>query len=271
MSPDRYLLVAAADARIRAASLEDTGFTESLDTSADDSATAPLTTDKVPQSDPTLTHATLTELDGAAASQTNGVHPVESFLPAQVSAGDEAGNTAGDAWDTGAGAASTDLGGEGFEMVPRPNEEVDVPAPAPAEQKAGGGGESWADQATDAAAAHAVGSNKPVGQAEDASGWAGETSAATAPPDDGFQQIQARHPRGGDRGRSGRGNGEFRGRGGRGGRGRGEGQFRGTGERGGRGAFRGDRAPRGDGEFRGGRGRGRGGPRGGAGAGQAAV
>jgi hypothetical protein len=220
-------------------------------------------------SDPTVVNAGLTELD----TQPNGV----------ASAGDEGGNLAGDRWDTGAGAVQDSSIDEGYEIVPRPNDEVDVPAPAPPAagvpaveglletEKA-----SWADEATAAADQEPVGNQageswdlKPAGQtdaAPETNGWAEEAAPAAAGAtvgEDGFQEIHRDRPRG----RGGRG-GEFRGRGGRG-RGRGDGEFRGG--RGGRGEFRGGRGRgdgngeyrgrgRGDGEYRGRGGRGRGAP-----------
>ncbi|EMC96326.1 hypothetical protein BAUCODRAFT_33661 [Baudoinia panamericana UAMH 10762] len=250
--------------------------------------TGPAAKETVPSgSDPTIAHAGLTEIENAA-EQPIGVTAVHSediiTSPVQVSAGDEAGNEAGDRWDTTAGAAQEGME-DSYEMVPRPNDEVDVPAAALAPAITVGEVEektSWADDATAAAAESATTSNqvadgwdlKPAGQTEETAwsnaatadstvsqtnGWTDAPTENGAPADDGFQQIPNRHPRG--RGR-GRGDGEFRG-----GRGRGRGGFRGDGEyrgRGGRGnGFRGDRGGRGDGEFRGGRGgRGRGAPRG---------
>jgi len=224
----------------------------------------------------------LTELDTQA--QPNGVSADAAHenitSPTQGDTGD-AGNLAGDRWDAGAGAQQGGME-ESFEMIPRPNEEVDIPAPAPvapqqpaAEPEKATTGMSWADEATAAEPAGESGNTageawdtKAAGQTQqEDSGWGGaepvaaqangwaEGSAEPAPEGDGFTQIPSR-PRG--RGR-GRGDGEFRGRGGRGRGGfrGGDGEFRGG--RGGRGGFRGDRG-RGDGEHRGRGGRGRGGP-----------
>lgn len=231
----------------------------------------------------------MTEID--RSTQANGAAPIEddSSYPSQAAADDTQGNAAGDRWDTNAGttaAAGTTAVEDGYEMVPRPNDEVDNPtAGAPATAAASiTDKQSWADEvaAPPAYETGAAGNNageswdtKAAGeQAEqgwapdttyvpntvDNSGWgdataAGEAGAATPRTDaDGFHEVAGRH-RGGGRGgpRGGRGDGESRGRGrGRGGfrGGRGDGEFRGRGR--GRG---------GDGEFRG-RGRGRGGPRG---------
>ncbi|KAF2772283.1 hypothetical protein EJ03DRAFT_200865 [Teratosphaeria nubilosa] len=231
----------------------------------------PQASHSVPQgSDPTITHAGLTE---QLSEQPNGVPDYQTG--AQATAGGDTGNAAGDHWDTA--AAGVDKSGsleDSYEVIPRPNDEVDVPAPSGAppqtldEQSKVG---SWADDvaaaASPAAAVESAPGNaqgeawdlKPAGQTQDASdGWgsaAPESTSAAAPAveDDGFQNVAGRH-----RGR-GRGHGEGRGRGGRG-RGEGRGGFRGDGR--GRGEFRGGRGGGGRGE--GHRGRGRGGPRGGA-------
>ncbi|EME48294.1 hypothetical protein DOTSEDRAFT_78332 [Dothistroma septosporum NZE10] len=222
-------------------------------------------------SDPTIANAGLTELE---APQENGV-PAEAFAEPSsavaVSSGD-AGNLAGERWDTNAAgtSAGAEQGGleESYEIVPRPSEEVDVPATAQHQST------SWADEPVHEAAAgvgNQAGENwnvKAPGEQADnslgaepaaANGWA-EQSEAAAAANEGFSEVQGR--RGGRGGHRGRGaDGEFRGRGRGGGnfRGnRGDGEHRGRG----RGGFRGGR---GEGEGRGGRGgRGRGGPRGGA-------
>lgn len=232
-------------------------------------------------SDPTQAHAGLTELD--APAQTNGA-PAETAhesitSPVQASAGDDAGNIAGDRWDTGAGAAGTDEMEESYEIVPRPNDEVDTPVPSnapaaeqsqktnmadegPAYDQSSGNqaGEAWDTKAAGDQGADNSWATEVTAAAESGGQVANPTSAVdgpeTAQPDDGFQAVGGgRRGRGGPRGR---GDGEFRGRG-RGGRGggfRGDGEFRGRGGRG--------RGGRGDGEFRG---RGRGGRgRGGEGA-----
>ncbi|KAH9845595.1 hypothetical protein Tdes44962_MAKER06506 [Teratosphaeria destructans] len=240
---------------------------------AADSST-PEASRSVPQgSDPTITHAGLTEQQ---SDQPNGVPSYQTG--ANATAGDNAGNAAGDRWDTtAAGIEKSGSLEDSYEVIPRPNDDTEVPAPAGAppqtldEQSKVG---SWADDVAAAAAppAAAVESApgnaqgeawdlKPAGQTQDTSdAWgsaAPESTSAAAPAveDDGFQNVAGRH-----RGR-GRGHGESRGRGGRG-RGEGRGGFRGDGR--GRGEFRGGRGGGGRGE--GHRGRGRGGPRGGAGA-----
>lgn len=231
-------------------------------------------------SDPTLANAGLTELE--IKEQPNGLSADASCSTIQASTADAAGNMAGDRWDTNPGAEKMGME-DSFEIVPRPNEEVDNPTVVPQtttmmQDKVA----SWADE-TAAAAPQLVGeqasSNQagerwdtaPAGSAAQDAPWSAdlavsmpnksaETNAPNAEGDDGFQQIGGRHHHRG-RGR-GRGDGEFRGRGGRGRGGyrgdRGDGEGRGG--RGGRnrGEFRG----RGDGEYRGGRGRGRGAPRG---------
>ena len=230
-------------------------------------------------SDPTIAHAGLTELD--TSTKINGVTPAAAHdavtSPPTGATGDEAGNAAGDRWDAtapGAGMTGTD---ESYEMVPRPQDELETPAPAQSVERS----TSWADEppAYDAqTSGNQAGESwdlKPAGEQADntwsggdaaaaagvtadsswADGAADATAGATGQDEgDGFHPVPGRH-RG--RGRGGHGDGEFRGRGrGRGGF-RGDGEFRGRG----RGGFRGGRGE--GGEFRGRGGRGRGGPRGG--------
>lgn len=225
--------------------------------------------------DPTIAHAGLTEIN-----QSNGVahsadqEPVSS-APKNAGAGDEAGNAAGDSWDTKV-PGETQASDESFEMIPRPQDEVETanPSALPADvQLQERAGNSWADEpaghdvtgvglpaeTSDAKAADESTDSAAVTeppQPLSANGWAETPDAAAGAQTeegDGFSQVPGRR---GGRGGRGRGaDGEFRGRGrGRGGF-RGDGEFRGRG----RGGFRGQR---GDGEFRGrgGRGRGRGGP-----------
>ncbi|KAK0269009.1 hypothetical protein LTR35_015104 [Friedmanniomyces endolithicus] len=250
-------------------------------------------------SDPTLVNAGLTELD---APQTNGVPATNHdklTTPANASAGDEAGNLAGDRWDTGAGAQQDAMGGdEGYEIIPRPNDEVDIPAPSSATAPAAATAPapavedmlqrektSWADEANASAAPAEPAStsgmdsgnaaaeswdSKPAGQTQDTStptlnendplvvAAAESSEAGGAGANDGFQAV-------GGRGRGRGGRGDFFNRGGRGGDrggGRGRGDFRGRG----RGSFNrgGERDGRGGGEGgdRGRGGRGRGGMRG---------
>ena len=226
-------------------------------------------------SDPTIAHAGLTELDTSA--QTNGIaQPVQESItsPPQGDAGDAAGNAAGDRWDpANAGAEKTGLE-DSFEMLPRPQDELETPATVEQQKSA-----SWADEPPayeTSATGNQAGESwdlKPTGDQTDNSWNGGDAGAPAATNEwadraadvaadattgddgEGFHQVAGRH-----RGRGGRGrgsDGEFRGRGrGRGGF-RGDGEFRGRG----RGGFRGGRGE--GGEFRGrGGGRGRG-PRGG--------
>lgn len=235
-------------------------------------------------SDPTVANAGLTELD----TKTNGV-PADTHdtvtSPVQAGTGDAAGNLASNDWDTkGASAtAGAETGmDESYEMIPRPNDEVDTPAPASAapvqaeEQKS-----SWADAAPDAEppSGNQAGESwdlKPAGdQSAEAqskadtttpattTGWAESTTEAAAEPvaatdADGFSEVAGRHRggRGGYRGRGGDGEGRGRGRGRGGYRGdRGDGEHRGRGRGGYRGA-RGDGEGRGEYRGRGGRARG---------------
>ncbi|KAK1083345.1 hypothetical protein LTR33_003314 [Friedmanniomyces endolithicus] len=239
-------------------------------------------------SDPTLANAGLTELD---APQANGVSNTNHELlttPANASAGDEAGNLAGDRWDTGAGAQQDAMGGdEGYEIIPRPNDEVDIPAPSSAAAPAAAAAPavedmlqrektSWADEANASAApAEPVSTSgmdsgnaaaeswdsKPAGQTQDTAVpahndsdplvvAAGEIEAGGPGANDGFQAV-------GGRGRGRGGRGDFFNRGGRGGDrggGRGRGDFRGRG----RASFNrgGERGGRGGGSEGGDRGRG---------------
>ncbi|KAK5172619.1 uncharacterized protein LTR77_002739 [Saxophila tyrrhenica] len=238
------------------------------------------------ETDPTIAHAGLNELDTSA--QSNGVTPAGAdeplTSPPQAGAGDEAGNAAGDRWDTAVAGADAKGSNDGLEMVARPSDEVDVPNPSglPADALQESSGNAWADEQPDYSdppagfvpgaggagtgevAADDVKATMAAGEPQvDASwaaasepaqplaagGWADGDAAAGAVPGqeegDGFQSVPGRR---GGRGGRGRGDGEFRGRGrGRGGF-RGDGEFRGRG----RGGFRGGR---GEGEFRG-RGRG---------------
>ena len=215
-------------------------------------------------SDPTIANVGLTELQQQQQPSDipaqNAAAQQDQILssPANAGLGVGGGNLAAEQWDTTAGAQQADGNGmmdESYEVVPRPNQEVENPAPAPASAPAQPqasekvGGTSWADEIT---AAEPVGDSgnkageswdmRAAGQAPEDGSWGG---AEPVQEGDGFTQIPSR-PRGA--GPGARGNGRGRGDGG---------QFRGRGR--GRGGFRGD------GDFRG-RGRGgaraRGGPRG---------
>lgn len=190
-----------------------------------------------------MTHAGLTELDN---TQTNGVHSTFDTLDTpQPASTTEASNQAADRWDnnTGSGGAESGSLEESYEVIPRPDEEVDVPAAAPIDSNAAITGimdavpdvrssESWADQVPDWAA-------KPVEN---------QTNGVET---DGFQKVSGRSR--GQRGGAGgmqRGDGDQRGRGrgrggrgGSGGRGRGTGEFRGRGGRG-RGGPKADSTPK---------------------------
>ena len=183
-------------------------------------------------SDPTITHAGLTELEDTAPPSTNGAPAQETMSgPQQGSTGAEAANAMAESnWDPQASVISNaSAGGDGWVEVPRDPAETDTGLTAtPAAMH---GAASWAEEVTEGAAA--------------------EEKAAIE--NDGFEQV-VHHQRGRGRGNDGRGRGDFRGRGGRGrGDGRGGGRGRGDGERRGR--------PRGDGP--------RGGRRGGGGEGRA--
>ena len=204
---------------------ESAAATQSVDQSAPAS--------EEPLSDPTITHAGLTEL---STSQANGI-PAEDDggikSPIQGTTADDMANNAG----ANAGATEQDPMEESFEMVPRDPAETENPhEPAMQNQT-----NSWAD---DAAAEQAANVSNETVQVPIA-------NATNAPADDGFHEV-------GRRSRGGRGG--FRGDGEHRGRGRGRGGYRGEhrgGEHRGRGGHRGGER-RGGGE--GGRGRGRGGP-----------
>ena len=173
------------------------------------------------ETDPTIAHAGLTELEDTHAFQepTNGTTEFQSVtIPEQASTTAASANAmAEDAWDPETSTNMKESAAvEGWVEVPRDPAETDtgLAATPAAIQKTS----SWAEEVTEGAAAD-------------------EKAAAE---NDGFEQVV--HHTGRERGRGrGRG-GEFRGRG------------RGEGHRGGRG--RGDRGD--GGERRGGRGRGRG-------------
>lgn len=280
-------LIRAPDSQVKQASIDHAPFQTEEQWANDVAEANASSADTVPSgSDPTKTHASLTELQ-----QQQNHAPAESAQqdiiasPANAGTGGEGtGNVAGERWDTAttAGAQQGSME-ESFEIVPRPNEEVDTPAPAPSaaapavQEPEKVGGTSWADETTAAEPAGESGNKageawdlKPAGQTQEsgedwgaepapaADGWAESTTNEPVQEGDGFTQIPSR-PRGG-RGRGRGDGGEFRGRGrGRGGFRGGDGEFRGRG----RGGFGGDRGGRGDGDFRGGRGgRGRGAPRG---------
>lgn len=185
-------------------------------------------------SDPTLVHASLTEIDAGidtplaeTAALTNGhitednsVGPAASNL-ANADVGDEAANAAGETqWDTN--NTSKDLS-MSQEWVQVPRDPAETETGLVATTAAPSNTQSWADDQPEhpTAAVPAVIPN---------AGTTTATNAAAAEPNDGFHQVQ-RHNRGrserdvfrgrggGYRGR-GRG-GDGRGRGGRGGRGRG--------------------------------------------------
>ncbi|KAH0828454.1 hypothetical protein AYO21_00409 [Fonsecaea monophora] len=172
--------------------------------------------------DNTIANAGLTELDDAAAIQTQTIvndiaePEITPSVPEQSTTGEEAANAVGEAWDPQASIVTdTSATNEEWVQVPR----------VPAETETGL-----------AATPAAIQSNS----------WAEEVGAAVATPEekpaqenDGFEQV--RRERGRGRGARG-GRGEFRGRG-RGGRGDGH---RGGGGRGGPRGGRGGGAPRGE-------------------------
>ena len=203
---------------------------------AQSEAVPPTTQEATPpiESDPTIVHAGLTEIDAEAEPATNGVssHVETPTVPDASSIDAGAANAAGEAnWEPKMSASSVS-GPEGWVEVPRDPTETDTgvtatPAAVTSTQ-------SWAEDVPTEPAAAPTSTDPPTTNAND-----------------GFHEVH--HSRGRGRGGfQGEGRGGNRGRGGyRGDRG-GEGGYRG------RGGHRGDRG--GDGGYRG-RG-GRGGPRG---------
>ncbi len=191
------------------------------------------------ETDPTVAHAGLTEIDNPPAPTTNGSSHLETPTVPEASNIDAgAANAAAEAnWGPEL-SASAESGPEGWIEVPRDPAETETglnATPAAANNT-----QSWAEDVP----------NEPAPSTHDASAAPQPTNTA-----DGFHEVH--HGRGGGRGRGGehrggwRGRGGFRGeRGGEGGGYRGRGGFRG--DRGGEGGYRG----RGRGGFRGQRGRG---------------
>ncbi|KAI0472234.1 hypothetical protein F4859DRAFT_97669 [Xylaria cf. heliscus] len=186
---------------------------------------SPDTTETAPESaatvetDPTVAHAGLTEIDSTGATEplTNGhTEPApQTGIPTNADVSDGAANAAAGAdWDAN-NTMSSSITQEGWVEVPRNPTETDTGLTAtPA---AASNVQSWADDQPE---------NLP------------EEAPASTDANDGFRQVQRNRPRGHDRegGWRGRGRGDYRGghRGGhhegRGGRGRGRG--RGNGHRG---------------------------------------
>lgn len=209
------------DAQIKKAALEEAPFaTEEAwveDVAKAQSVPSESETATAVETDPTVAHAGLTEINDV--QPTNGhMEQDSSSAPPASSIDTGAANTAAEEqWDKPTSA--DDTMGESFEMVPRDPTETESPAAAAPISSV----QSWADDTPEAPAAAA---------------------ATPSNGNDGFSEVQ--HNRGG-RGRGsfqGEGRGGYRGRGGqrgdgrgRGGRGRGRGDFRG----GPRGGFRGGR------------------------------
>ncbi|KAH6642670.1 hypothetical protein C7974DRAFT_351494 [Boeremia exigua] len=216
------VLLSTTYSQVKQAALEEAPFAAEeawVDDVAQAQPTAPEGEATEAVSDPTLTHAGLTELDAGAAT-VGGAEAEQSAAPAAASIEPEAANAAATAqWDKQTAGQDEPLS-EPFEIIPRDPAETETPhqtAPVTSTQ-------SWADDTP-------------------------EPIAAQPPANDGFSEVQ--HNRGG-RGRGGQhqgeGRGGYRGRGRGGPRGGGEYRGRGRGRggdfRGGRGGFRG--APRGE-------------------------
>ena len=173
-----------------------------------EAAEAPVQSTTEPQTDPTVAHATLTEIEaGTADALTNGHVEDEAAggsLPVNADAGDSAANAAGESqWDTGNSMSMSQ------EWVEVPRDPAETETGLNATPAAQANTQSWADEQPD---------NPP--------------EAPAADPNDGFHPVQRNRGRGdrdgtfrggrggGFRGNRGyRGDGRGRGRGGGGGRG----------------------------------------------------
>ncbi|KAI4843423.1 hypothetical protein E4T44_06744 [Aureobasidium sp. EXF-8845] len=187
-----------------------------------ESTEAPAVQSEDPSSDPTITHAGLTELDQPAEDD----KPViaaddlpQSIAEASIDNG-SANKAAETQWDnTAATAANDEQLDDSFEIVPRPADETEaVHEPAQPQSTS-----SWADQASaNATATEAAAENNNT------------TNGLASTDAEGYQSVERRGGRGGQ-GRGGRGRGRGGPRGGARGsfRGRGDGQGRGRGGRGG--------------------------------------
>ncbi|QIX01532.1 hypothetical protein AMS68_007049 [Peltaster fructicola] len=215
-------------AQIKQASIEHSPF-QTEEAWVDSVAEAQATT-VTAGTDPTLINAGLTEQQDVL---TNGVNPDAASQPLS-----ETANAAAERWDSNpvSGGADSSALEESYEVIPRPDEEVDVPAHTAVEEHGN---------------AQIIDTTEPTASAS----WDDQVPAYAAPPPskpaaegDGFQEVAGRSRGGRGRGGFQRGDGEHRGRGrgrgrGFGGRGRGDGEGRGRGGRG--------RGPRGDGPARG--------------------
>ncbi|KAH8677602.1 hypothetical protein BX600DRAFT_450255 [Xylariales sp. PMI_506] len=177
------------------------------ETASEEVDAAPAESTTLPETDPTVAHAGLTEIGstGATAPTTNGhSEPApSSAAPANADTGDAAANAAAEAqWDPASNDLSASITQEDWVKVPRDPTETETGLEAtPA---AAGPVQSWADDQPEA------------------------TSEAPVAADDGFHQVQRNRPRGNGEGNNwrGRGRGDYRGRG------RGEGRGRGRGGQG---------------------------------------
>ncbi|KAI0809427.1 hypothetical protein GGR55DRAFT_649916 [Xylaria sp. FL0064] len=165
------------------------------------------------ETDPTVAHAGLTEIDSTGATEplTNGhTEPAaQSGIPTNADVSDNAANAAaGSEWDANNNMSSSVTQEDWVEVPRNPSETETGLTATPA---AAGNVQSWADDQPE---------NPP------------EQAPASTEANDGFHQVQRNRPRGHDRegGWRGRGRGDYRGgpRGGhhegRGGRGRGRGR-----------------------------------------------
>lgn len=167
-----------------------------------------------PATDPTVAHASATEIDaGDAVPISNAAAEPASNGLANAGVADDAANAVAEShWDTGRDELSASQ--EWVDVKPTEATEAKAAAPAPTASNT----KSWADD-------HPEQTNE---------------GAAPTDPNDGFHEVQRNRPRNEGGNHRGRGRGEWRGRG-RGGDGRGRG--RGRGGQGGQGGPRGGRRP----------------------------
>lgn len=226
---DRYL-----DAQIKALAIQETPQ-ETEDPFSEVSQPT------IPQSDPTVTNAGLTEVDTTVTNGTSFAdEATDSMAPASASIGAEAGNAAAEeSWDKKAPGSSDviDPLAESYEIVPRDPAETETPHSATVPNLTTDTSGSWADDTVATAETSWADDAQAAAGAEEKPAPSNATTSfgANGAGGDGFQAVHH-----GNRGRGQRGPRDFRGRGRGDGRGRGFGRGDGRGRgRGGRGDFRG--------------------------------
>ena len=216
-----HILMAAIVAQVKAAAQAHKAAyaTESQATETEAPAAETLTTD------PTIAHASLTEIEAGDAELSNG-HTGQATVQATNNAdvADNAANAAGESqWDAG-NEASMSLSQEWVDVsVPRDPAETETGLNATPAALASS--TSWADDHPEAPAEVRLFPQSIRIRREDCADEACLQQPA-ADPNDGFHQVQGRSRGRGDRdgGWRPRGRGEWRGRGGHRGEGRGRGR-----------------------------------------------